>query len=49
MKTDKELLKIHDNKEKSPLNFWAYERLTHEEKIKIFDLIVNREAEGGKK
>ena len=42
MKTDKEILKIYDDKEKSPLNFWAYERLTSKEKIRIFDLIVNR-------
>jgi len=48
MKTDKQLLKIFDDKEKSPKDFWVYERLTHEEKIKIFDLILKREMEGGK-
>ncbi len=42
MKTDKEILKIFDNQHKSYKDFWVYERLTSKEKIRIFDLIVNR-------
>jgi len=39
MKSDEELLRIWENKEKSYEDFWIYERLTNEEKIIIFDLI----------
>ncbi len=39
-KTDKQLLKIFEDKEKSYKDFWVFERLTHEEKIRIFDLIT---------
>lgn len=54
-KTDKELLRIWDNKEKSSRAWWLYGRLTNDEKMKLFDLLEYRkpvnikEVKGGKK
>ena len=42
MITDKEFLKIWDNKEYSNKEYWLYERLNPDEKIKLFDLLENR-------
>jgi len=39
MKPDKELIKIWKNKEKSGRDFWKYNNLSREEKLRIFDLI----------
>jgi len=41
-KTDKELLEIWDNKEKSSRDWWLYGRLNPDEKMKLFDLIEYR-------
>ena len=46
MKTDKELLKIHDNKENSPKDFWVYEKLTTPEKMRLFELLTIRMGVG---
>ena len=42
-KTDKELLRIWDNQDNSNKDFWIYQRLTNDEKIKLFDLLEYRE------
>lgn len=47
MKTDKELLEIFDNKEKNPPSNWEYENLSLTDKSKIFDLLFERELQGG--
>lgn len=41
-KEDKELLIIFDNKENSYEDFWIYETLSHREKMRIFDLLKER-------
>ena len=43
METDKLLLELFDKKENSYKDFWEYENLSHGEKMRIFDLITNRE------
>lgn len=48
-KTDKELLKIWDNHQNSYKEFWIYERLNHDEKVRLFDLIEYREPIVNKK
>jgi len=42
IKTDEELLKIWDNKEKSSKDWWIYGRLNSDEKMRLFDLIEYR-------
>ena len=39
MKSDKKLLKIFQEKEESNKGYWEYEKLSQEEKSKIFDLV----------
>ena len=49
MKTDKELLRIWDNKENSNKDLLVYEKLTNDEKIKLFDLLEYRKPIVNKK
>ena len=49
MKTNKELLKIWDNQDNSDKDFWIYQRLTNDEKIKLFDLLEYRKPIVNKK
>ena len=48
-KTDKELLRIWDNKENSNKEWWLYGRLNPDEKIRLFDLIEYRKPIVNKK
>lgn len=48
-KTDKELLRIWDNKEKSSRDWWLYGRLNPDEKMKLFDLLEYRKPIVNKK
>lgn len=45
MKSDQELLEIFENKEKTTRNFWIYNSLTKDEKMRLFDLINNLNLE----
>ena len=49
MKTNKELLRIWDNQDNSDKDFWIYQRLTNDEKIKLFDLLEYRKPKVNKK
>ena len=49
MKTDNELLKIWDNQDNSDKDFWIYQRLNHDEKVKLFDLLEYRKPIVNKK
>ena len=43
MTEDKEILEIFEKKENSYEDFWEYEVLSHREKMRIFDLLKERE------
>lgn len=47
--TDKQLIHIFRNKDKSSRYFWLYSQLPLEQKTRIFDLLIKIQMKGGQK